>query len=655
MTTDFFVDFEADFQASSVGSAHIESVPPSIFTQASLQRIVSSTSGLRETIRLLSPRQRRQFVSYQAFFLVAGFLQVVGAGSVAPFVVLLSKPTVLTSNPIAKALYDWAGFSSEIQAITAFACVMIAAIVVSNVMAALSVWVTFRFSLNLGAELQHDLLKSYFARPYERLAGVNSADLINKIAVGAPRFAFNVMQPVMTIASQGAIVFVIVVGLLAYKPSVVLSFVALIGLGYGVLFLVVRTQLVHHGLIIWRGGERRQRLLTEGLGAIKEIRLSNSEATYQKSYRDESEKIYRSEAIVGVLADVPRFLLESVAFSALLLIAILQLRGGASRESVIATLSVFAMTSYRLLPAGQAIFKSISQIRANSPVISELLPDLDEGRRSEVGSANESYKSVPDYPAELTLRDVCFTYSQTQTAVLDGINVTVPLNALTVIVGASGSGKSTLSDLLLGLLKPTSGTVSVGSIDLREIGPNWYGAVGYVPQEIFLLDESIRRNVAFGSIGPVNEERLVRALKLAHLWTLIESVPEGLNYVVGENGSRLSGGQRQRMGIARALYRDAHYLILDEATSALDGRTEADVIATLHQLRTNRTVLMIAHRLTTIMAADHIIFLREGRVEATGSFDELQRSCEAFRTLVASNTTGSANGLIGSAQAAAPR
>lgn len=553
----------------------------------------------------------------------------------APFVVLLSKPQVLHTNAIARQAYAFFGFGSEIEAITAFAFLMIGALAISNVMAGISVWITYRFSLSLGSDLQRDLLNCYFGRPYVELAGTNSADLINKIAIGAPRFAFNVMQPLMIIASQGAIVLVIVVGVLTYQPTVVLTFVALIGSGYGFLFLVVRKKLLHHGAIIWQGGEQRQRLLTEGLGALKEIRLARGESNYKSAYQAESDQIYASEALVGVLADVPRFLLETVAFTGLLLIAVIQLRGGESTESVIATLSVFAMTSYRLLPAGQAIFKSFSQIRANAPIIRELSLDVAEGRRLASMPTVAAGVTVPEYPADIRLRDVWFTYPRASEPVLCGVSAVVPAKCLTVVVGASGSGKSTLSDLLLGLLPPDSGNISVGEVELRALGRNWFGAVGYVPQSIFILDDTIERNIAFGSTSPIDQPRLERSLRLAHLWGLVESVPEGTKYRVGERGSRLSGGQRQRLGIARALYHDAHYLILDEATSALDGRTEADVIATLHHLRAERTVLMIAHRLSTIQAADHIIFLREGRVAGEGTFASLSSQSAEFRRLVA--------------------
>jgi ABC-type multidrug transport system fused ATPase/permease subunit len=585
--------------------------------------------------QMLSPRQQRRYVVIQGFFIFAGFMQVAGAGSVAPFVALLSRPEILHTNPLATRLYNAAGFTSDTQALMAFALLMIGALAMSNLVAAATVWLTFRVSLDLGAELQRDLLNCFLRRDYSRLAGINSSQLITKVSVGAPRFAYNVMQPLMTIASQGAIVLVIVVGLLLYQPEVVLVFSLLVGGGYGFLFLVVRKRLVYHGDSLWQGGKQKQRLLQESLGGLKEIRLSGTEEQYRDMYMEVANRGYASEAIVGMLADVPRFVLETIVFTVLLLLAVYELKSGTSPAKIIGVLSVYAMTGYRMLPAGQAIFKSLSQVRANMQVIDDLLPDVLEGRQAEAMSvaSGTSECAPPPYPAPLVLENVWFTYPSASEPVLRGVTTTIPDKALTVIVGHSGSGKSTLSDLLLGLLRPDRGHVSVGERSVAEMGRRWFQSVGYVPQSIFLLDDTIAANVAFGTGREAEPYKLSRALGQAQLANLIESVPEGTSYRVGERGARLSGGQRQRIGLARALYHDAQYLILDEATSALDGRTEADVLETLLDLRRTKTVVMIAHRLTTIQAADHIILLDQGRIAGEGSFDELISSSSVFKEL----------------------
>lgn len=592
---------------------------------------------LRTIVSMLSPLQRRRYVYIQAFFIGAAFLQVAGAGSVAPFVALLSNPEILQTNEYAHRIYQALGFTSDLQAIVAVAAAMLVLLAFSNATAALAVWLTYKFSLRVGLDLQRDLLSCYLRRPYVELAGVNSSDLINKVSVGAPRFAFNVMLPMLNIASQGAVVLVILAGLLIYQPRVLLVFGALLGGGYGILFFVVRRRLVQHGESIWNGGQQKYRLLTESLGGLKEIRIAGTEEIYRARYLSITADGYASESVVGMLGEAPRFILETIAFGAILLLSISLLASGKSPTEVVALVSLYAMTGYRVLPAGQSIFKAVSQIRSNLPVLEQLLPDVLQGRAAaERLEKSPVYSPVPAYPTDIVLQKVSFTYPSSTQPVLADVTTTIRANTLTALVGHSGSGKSTLSDIVLGLLPVSSGTIKVGEKPVSDLGKNWFAAVGYVPQSIFLIDDSIAANVAFGSSDQADLNRVRRALELASLHEFAHEGPDGMDYRVGERGARLSGGQRQRVGIARALYNDAHYLILDEATSALDGRTEAEVLETLLRLRHDRTIIMIAHRLSSIQAADHIIHLDNGRVVSEGGFDELTKTSESFRMLVSS-------------------
>lgn len=596
---------------------------------------MSALQLFRSIHQILSASQRRRFVRYQAFFVLSGAFQLIGAGSVAPFVGLLSDPDLLRRNALASSATRLLGLQSDLQAMIAFAVLMIILLVVSNALAAVGVWLTYRFSLGVGADVKDDLLRCYLRRDYVYISGVNSSDLINKIGVGAPRFAFNVLLPLMNIASSGALLLVVLVGLALYQPSVLFIFGTIIGGGYLTLFLVVRRKLVKLGDFTWKSSQRIHRLLIESLGGLKEIRLAGTEERYRTEHLSTTKETFRAESIIGMLGDVPRFLLESVAFSALLVLAIAMLTRGTETSVVVSTLTLYAVAGYRMLPAGQTIYKSVSQVRSNMPVIAELLPDILEGRsRKHATNSTEVVPNVPDVVSDIVLRDVWFSYPNSPEPVLKGITATIPANRLTVVVGQSGSGKSTMSDLLLGLLSPSRGTLEVGDVSIQSYGRGWFEVVGYVPQTIFLLDDSIAENIAFGSPLGIDKDRLTIAIDRARLRELVESIPEGESYRVGERGSRLSGGQRQRVGLARALYHDARYLILDEATSALDGSTEAEVIETLLDLRRERTVVMIAHRTSTIMAADHIIMLENGIVVAEGDVSSLLETSGHFRRLI---------------------
>lgn len=603
---------------------------------AALHRPVVVVSADRRFFRalntILTPAQRRRYFGLQAFFILSGAVQVAGAGSIAPFVALLSNPSVLHTNALANRIYTAIGFRSDTEALVAFAFAMMVVLALSNMIAAAAIWTTFRFSLRLGAEIQRDIFVAYLYRDYVELTRTNSATLISNISQGATRFTYNVIQPLLVLTSQVAIVLVIVIVLTLYRPTIALTIAFLIGGGYGVLFLFLRKQLARHGDRAWRIHQEKQLLLTEGLGGLKEIRLAGSATSYQERFDVATRAALHSESMMGMLGDLPRYALETVAFCALLLLSVALLRSTDNPSSIVAVLSLYAVTGYRMLPAAQSIFKSAAQIRANAPTIHELLPDILAGREASQQELELDHVS-PHGISTIVVDDIWFQYPTSPEPVIRGLSVEVFPKQLTVLAGPSGSGKSTLADLLLGLLRPDAGTISVEGKTLGAIGPSWQRALGYVPQSIFLLDDTVAANIAFGSKMPVDRAKLERAARLARLHKVIDALPGKYEFRVGERGAKLSGGQRQRLGIARALYHDAQLLVLDEATSALDGATEIEFLDALLELRKEKTVIMIAHRLSTIQAADRILLLDNGRIEAAGTYDELLKTSETFRRM----------------------
>jgi len=333
-----------------------------------------------------------------------------------------------------------------------------------------------------------------------------------------------------------------------------------------------------------------------------------------------------------VLAELPRFLLESLAFCALLAFGAVLLLAGEAPQVVVTTLSVYAMAGYRLLPAAQNLFRSAAAVRGNAEVLPQLEADVQRGRA--VAPPDEAtVEPFPDAP--IVLEGVGYQYPGTPAPVLHAVSAHIPRHAITVLVGASGAGKSTLADLLLGLLRPDTGRLCIGDRPLADAITGWQRQIGYVPQELFLLDDSIAANIAFGDPAGVDRARVLRAAQQADLGPLLEALPEGMDYGVGERGALLSGGQRQRLGIARALYREPAVLVLDEATSALDPQSEREVLATLASLKATTTIVMIAHRPAAIRAADAVLWLDGGRLMAAGPLAEVEAAYPAFRALLA--------------------
>jgi ABC-type multidrug transport system fused ATPase/permease subunit len=553
------------------------------------------------------------------------------------FIALVSNPGIIHQNVLTQALYVRLHFASDTEFLIAFAATLMVFIVISNVVVAVATWLIVTFSLRLGVEIQQDIFHGYLHRDYVELSRTNSGNLVAVLTAHTGRFIYMVMQPLLTLISQGFIVLLIVLGLIWYNVQVALFAGLIIGGGYLIVFSNVRRRLVEHGELAWGAAMEKQRMLNESLGGIKEIRLIGTEDRYEERLDEITRRGLHSDTVIGLMGDIPKFVLESIAFCALLGLGIYLLKGAQKPQDIVGILSLYAMAGYKLLPAAQNVFKSASSLRANAPLVSELRPDILAGRAAK--SVYQSPVAPGSLPAgDIRLSDVSFTYPETDHPTIKGVTVDIARRSISVIVGPSGAGKSTLADLLLGLLRPSHGTIRVGDLQVADHTAAWQRNLGYVPQDIFILDDTIASNISFGTATASDMDKVKRAARLANIDRFVDATPGGYEFVVGENGSLLSGGQRQRIGIARALYHDADVIVLDEATSALDTITEREIISTLTELRASKTIIMIAHRLATLKCADQIIFLTDGRLVDVGTYDELMTRSADFRALVAAST-----------------
>ncbi len=595
---------------------------------------MSDSAPLLATMkRLLTPAQWRRYGLLQAYFVLTGFVQVAGVGSIAPFVALVADPGLVQRNALAARAYQALGFTNDTELLIAMALFTMVLIAISNAIAAGATWLIMRFSLSIGIELRRDLYASYLLRDYVKLPSVNSANLTANVMHGTNKIVYMVIHPLLTLVSQAMIVLAVVLLLVWYRPVVALSVSALVGVGYLLLFRAVRARLMREGAASWIAVEENHRHLSESFGGLKEIRLAGLVQSYQDRFLKQVGRGVKAEAMTSLLGDAPRFVLETLTVWVLLGVAIAMLQQGMPSRDIVSILSLFAMAGYRLLPAAQNIFKQAASIRANTQSAFAILPDILEGRRLLAEQRGSESGSQSVRLGTIEFNDVWFRYPETEHPVLRGVSVKIRPRSLTVIVGSSGSGKSTMADLLLGLLRPESGSITVAGVSVSELGSSWQRQLGYVPQNIYLKDDSIAANIAFGEPSP-DVERLSTSAQLAGFKDVVDALPAHFDFKIGEGGSRLSGGQRQRIGIARALYRKAAVLVLDEATSALDGSTEHDVLESLLALTKDITIVMVAHRVSTIRAADRIIVVSKGQVDAEGTFDELMHTSEGFRRLV---------------------
>lgn len=579
--------------------------------------------GLNKLATLFTKTQRRDYLVLQLFFLLTACIQVVGIASIAPFIALISNPDLIHTNPFSAELYRLSGVGSNLEFLTYFAVAVMVVIFSSNLVFGVATWLSFYFSLNLGNELEDALYRNYLHKDFVFFSRNNSSTITGVLSSEVPRFVFMVLMSILALASQ-LFVIIIIVGVLIYVDPVLALISSLIVAGsYFLVFGLIRNKLADHGKKAAVLMEAKFKHLNETFGGIKEIKLLGSERFFEKAYRDIIDNRVVSFAFMQISADIPKFFIETIAFCSLLGLALYLLFTSGESSAVVSTLSLYGMAGYRLLPAAQIVYKSAAQIRGNWDSVASFHADVLAGRRLAAEEACDPL--VVPRGSAIRLENVIYTYPQTMVPAIRKVDFTIRPNTITALVGPSGSGKSTLADIVLGMLIPDSGTLSVGNtpIDGKNIKA-WQRHLGYVPQSIFIFDDSVRANITFGSGSrKVDERKLEDAARMANVAQFIDDLPGGYDFVVGERGSRLSGGQRQRLGIARALYHDAEFLVLDEATSALDPVTEREIMATVMDLRATKTIIMITHRLSTIRLADQIVLLGGGEVLDVGTYDDL--------------------------------
>lgn len=590
----------------------------------------------RDLNALLSRNQKRNLVFLQCYYLVSAFLQVAGVASVAPFIAVVSSPSMIHKVGLSQWVFDFFSFSSDRQFMIAFAWGLMGLIVIGNAVMAGNTWLTVSYAKRLGIELQSEVLKGYLNRDFERVGQTNSSRLIETFTQGIARFVYMVVQPLLYVNSSIFVVILIVCGLIWFDPFIAISASAIIGIGYFAVYALAKGLLERHGALAWSAAKARHRLLSECLGGFKEIKLMGCEAEYEERVDRVSRSTLRSQNVVALLAEMPRYALEAISFCALLGLGIVLLQRTQDPTNIVSLLSVYAMAGYRLLPAAQTIFKSAAQIRANADIVAELVPEVLEGRH--MAPRTQTTRPLTNMPVgNIVFDNVWYAYPGSDNHAVKGASFTIRRNTVTAIVGSSGSGKSTIADLILGLLHQSKGHITIGGRSLDDDRTSWRQSMGYVAQSIYLLDDTVKANIAFDGQDRIDEVRVRAATSQANLDDFIATLPKAYDFVVGERGALLSGGQRQRVGIARALYRDAKTLILDEATSALDSVTEREIIETLGKLKQEKTVVMIAHRLSTIRNADLVLLIEDGRVKESGTYETLIRESASFRDLVAAS------------------
>lgn len=590
-------------------------------------------SAIKKLLAMFEFYGLKQTCLMVTMILVMAVFDVIGVASIAPFMAILANPGLIHSNTLLATIYSLTGITEINHFLFFLGLVFLGLIVVSLVLKAATHYMSVRFILMTECAIANRLIEGYLSRPYSWYLDKNSANLGKTILSEVGSVISQGLMPLMTLIAQS----IVSVGLLALifyiDTSLAIAVFLLFGCIYGLIFFASSSFLLRIGGETVAANQNRYEIVSEAFGAFKEIKVTGLERPYIEQFLKSSLVFARHQATLLSIAQIPRFVVEGVAFCGLIIVILFLMGRSGGFNAALPIVAIYAFAGYRLMPAAQQIYGSITQIRFSEPAIDGLYSELSKLALSPPSFGAHRSKNQMPFEESINLKSVSFAYPESNRLALDSIDVCIPALSTIGFVGATGSGKTTVIDIILGLLEPQKGSLTIDGMTLdQDTRLLWQGLIGYVPQNIFLKDGTIAENIAFGLKGEeIDLLALEKAAMAANLHNfIINDLPDGYATSVGERGIRLSGGECQRIGIARALYREPKVLILDEATSALDNLTEQAVMDAVNNLGNNITIILIAHRLSTVQLCDNIYLLKKGRIESEGSYDQLMAKSDFF-------------------------
>ena len=589
---------------------------------------------IRDLRLVLTRDDLRAIAVLVAIFVIMAGLEVFGVGSIYWFISLITDPSKSQSSDKLMWLKDTVGLQSDDAVIVALGAILVVSFLARNTFAVFNVFAQERFLRREYVLLATRLVRVYLNKPYQFFLQTNSSELNKNVLVEVWRLASGVLMPVVDMLAK-LITAIALVGFLFWQNfATTLAILVVLAIFCVVLYLPLRGRLRLVGRMLMDAETDRFKSLNELFGSVKDVRVLGREKFFLDRFVAAAEHYGRCNLSLRVLTNVPHYALEVIAVTTIVAVILVIRSTSINPGDAVAAAAMYAAAGYRLLPVIKTIMQTVTEMRVGQPLLDALREELIAGKTDRLSQPADRPRFR--FERAIELRNLSFQYEKSDGSGLKAVNISVPKKSAVALVGPTGAGKTTLVDLVLGLLPPRQGHILVDGVAISADNVrSWQDELGYVPQHIYLTDDSVRRNIAFGiPDAEIDDAEVRRAARAASIDTFIEqNLPQGYNTLVGERGVRLSGGERQRIGIARALYHRPSVLVLDEATSALDGRTEAvigDAIATLsHEI----TLIVIAHRLSTVKNCDVIYLLEEGRIVDSGSYDELMARNDIFRAM----------------------
>ena len=577
---------------------------------------------------LLSKEERSETLVLLVMILIMSLLDVLGVASILPFITVLGSPELVDTNPVLSWAYNYFGFTAKSDFFFFLGGLVFFTLIFSLAWKTLTQYKLLSFVFMREHSIGVRMFEGYLNQPYSWFLDRNSSELGKNLLSELRELLSKMLLPAINVISQGTVTLFMLIMLLIVDYKLALTVAAVLGLFYGTIYKAISKLLKRMGSLRYDSNRERFKVATESLFAIKEVKISGVEELYIERFNSSAKEFAKNEAQLKTITALPRYALEAIAFGGmvLVLLSILDDKNGVSQ--VLPTVALYAFAGYRLLPAMQALYSNLTSLRFSETIINELYKEIAGLEKID----KKQYENI-SFSDKITLNNVSFNYPGINSNVLNNISLNIPVNSMVGFVGLTGSGKTTLIDIILGFLQPQKGSLMTDGVEINSNNiVNWQRKIGYVPQQISLIDASLAENIAFGvKKDEINMETVQNVSRIACLHDFVNNnLQDGYNSVIGERGVKLSGGQRQRVGIARALYYNPSILVLDEATSALDNTTERFVMDSIKKLGQEITIIIIAHRLSTIRDCDVIYHLDKGKIVSNGTYKELLDSDKKF-------------------------
>ena len=590
---------------------------------------------LKKLLYLLSPGERKQAFILLIMILIMAIFEMIGVASILPFMAVLTNPEIIETNVILSTAFETSsifGVETTQQFLFFLGIVVFVLLVLSLTFKALTIFTQLRFTSICQYSIARRLVEGYLYQPYSWFLNRHSADLGKTILSEVGQVISKGLGPMINLINQIVLVSALLILLILTDPKLTLIVGFTIGGIYWSIYKLTKSIISHMGQDRLKANQWLFTVVSEAFGAAKEVKLGGLEKVYTNRFSGPAKTLAHNSAMFGLISQLPRYFLEAIVFGGMLLVVLYLISQSGTFVSAIPMVALYAFAGYRLMPAMQQIYISATALRFVRPSVDAMYKDMKGLQSSQVQTSHE----ILPLKKSINLKNISYKYPKSSKTAIKNIQLNILAHSCVGIVGATGCGKTTTVDIILGLLEAQQGKLEVDGKEINDHNRrSWQRAIGYVPQNIFLSDDTVAANIAFG-IDPkkINQEDVERAAKIANLHEFVkDELPNQYQTTIGERGVRLSGGQRQRIGIARALYHNPQVLILDEATSALDNLTEQAVMEAVNNIGNDITIIMIAHRLSTVKECDTIFLLDKGELKAKGSFQELIKDNDYFRAV----------------------